>query len=87
MAAAVATPPGELALWERRFRTHPPGDHLTHILLAKIGYKQDLAHFGKADPEDWFWWAQPSTDLSAKARREEITEEDHDQARQLLLNE
>ena len=44
-------------MWERRFNRLPPGDNVTHRLLARIGFM--LEHWIASEPpkaSTWFFW-------------------------------
>lgn len=43
-------------MWRRRHRKIPPGDHITHLLLTRLGFILERHVFGEAEVTDWLTW-------------------------------
>ena len=66
---------GELEVWNRRFRKVPPGDHVTHKLLASLGVMVEAyLTGGKPDVSRWFFWEDLDRMTAEDSDREEGAE-------------
>ncbi|MCY3981317.1 MAG: hypothetical protein OXF51_06010 [Alphaproteobacteria bacterium] len=53
------TTPAERAAWQQHFLEFPPGDYLTHRLLANIGAVLSQGQVPARDFAPWLKWDEP----------------------------
>ena len=62
-------------MWRRHFIKNPPGDNVTHELLARIGYLLDLffASGEERTPKftDWAYWLKGELDSESETDDDE----------------